>query len=282
MADLLIHSMSEFSDLILAGLDLAGSRTLVEIGAEHGGMSRLLADHASARGGTLTSVDPAPGPAFLAWAAAEPRIRHVAKPSLEVIDTLEGVDAWLIDGDHNWFTVLHELAAIERGCLRDGRPLLAFVHDIGWPAGRRDLYYAPNRIPEAFRRPFSYEDGIVLDVPTLVPGRGFRGMGAFACALDEGGPRNGVLTAVEDFLAESLAAGRDYAFAEIPAVFGLGVLFALDAPWSASLADLVMPYHRNALLQTLERNRLHNYLRVIELQDAAARRAPALRMPHPA
>lgn len=270
MGDLLIHSMSEFSDLILAGLRLAGARHVVEIGAEHGGMSARLADHTAVRGGTLTCIDPAPKPDFRAWAAGEAHVRHIEAPSLDVIDTLAGVDAWLVDGDHNYYTVFHELAAIERASLRDGRPLLAVLHDIGWPAGRRDQYYAPERIPAAFRQPYAYEGGAVPDRSELVPRGGFRGMGAFAFAVTEGGPRNGVLTAIDDFLKDSLAAGREYAFAEIPGVFGLGVLFSLDAPWSAALADLLMPFHRNPLLQTLERNRLRNYLQVIALQDEVA------------
>jgi hypothetical protein len=270
VADLLIHSMSEFSDLILTGLQIAGARTLVEIGAEHGGMSRLLADHAAAHDGHLTSIDPAPDPAFVAWAAAEPHVCHLGKPSLEVVQTLTGIEAWLIDGDHNWFSVFHELTAIENACERDGVPMLAFVHDIGWPAGRRDQYYAPERIPAAFRHPFAYDAGTVPDISTLLPGEGFRGHGAFAFAMHEGGPRNGVLTAVDDFLAKSLASGREYGFAEIPAVFGLGVLFALDAPWSGRLANLLLPFHQNALLERLERNRLRNYLTVIAMNDEAA------------
>jgi hypothetical protein len=39
MSNLLIHSMAEFSDLILGSLAIAGARHIVEIGAEFGGMS---------------------------------------------------------------------------------------------------------------------------------------------------------------------------------------------------------------------------------------------------
>ena len=28
------------------------------------------------------------------------------------------------------------------------------MHDVGWPYGRRDLYYAPEQIPEEFRQPY--------------------------------------------------------------------------------------------------------------------------------
>ena len=47
------------------------------------------------------------------------------------------------------------------------------------------------------------------------------------------------------------------------------MLFDLDAEWSGRVAEAVLPYHDNKLLRMLEENRLQNYLRVIELQDAA-------------
>jgi hypothetical protein len=144
------------------------------------------------------------------------------------------------------------------------------MHDVGWPAGRRDMYYAPEQIPAEHLHSHSYEAGAELGRAELVERRGFRGMGHFALAQLSGGPRNGVMTAIDDFLAEALRDGKEYGFAEIPAVFGLGALFDLDAPWSAALADLLLPWHQNKLLRSLETNRLRNYLRVIEMQDEAA------------
>ena len=39
---------------------------------------------------------------------------------------------------------------------RPGAPLpLLIMHDVCWPYGRRDLYYAPERIPEEFRQPYA-------------------------------------------------------------------------------------------------------------------------------
>ncbi|MCE4872534.1 hypothetical protein LZC26_09990, partial [Campylobacter coli] len=89
-----------------------------------------------------------------------------------------------------------------------GKPVLAFFHDVGWPCGRRDAYYAPDQIPAEHRHPHSYEAGALLDRESLVEGRGFRGMGQFAFANIAGGARNGVMTAIDDFLAEQLAQGR--------------------------------------------------------------------------
>ncbi|ABD06703.1 hypothetical protein RPB_1995 [Rhodopseudomonas palustris HaA2] len=271
MPDLLIHSVAEFSDLILEALTLAEARTIAEIGSEAGGMSALLADYSRARDGALTCIDPSPQPAFTQWLARHPEVCHLAVASLDALATMAAHDAWIVDGDHNWYTVYHELQSIKAACRRDGKPVLAFLHDVGWPCARRDQYYAPERIPAAYRLPCSFEGGVVPGDPSIVEGRGFRGNGQFALAQVEGGPRNGVMTAIDDFLREELAEGRAYGFAEIPAVFGLGVLFDTDAPWSEALADLLLPYHQNKLIRTLEHNRLRNYLRVIELQDQAAR-----------
>jgi Methyltransferase domain len=270
MTGLLIHSVSEFSDLILEALKLADARQIVEIGAEFGGMSALLAEHCRARGGQFTTIDPAPKREFHDWLTANPDVRHLAKTSLEAFGELNEADAWVVDGDHNWYTVYHELRQIEAVSRRAGKPVLAFLHDVGWPCGRRDSYYAPDQIPAEYRHPHSYEAGAILDHAPLVRERGFRGLGQFAFANLAGGPRNGVMTAIEDFLAERLREGREFGFAEIPAVFGLGVLFDLDAAWSGALAELLVPYHQNRLLRSLETNRLRNYLRVIELQDEAA------------
>lgn len=267
MSELLIHSMAEFSATILACLTAADARAVAEIGAEFGGMSHRLADHLGPIDGHLTSIDPSPAPGFAAWAAATPCVRHIAQPSLDAVPGLAGIDAWLIDGDHNYHTVSRELAEIDRIGRRDGKPLLAFLHDVGWPCARRDMYYAPDRIPAEHRHPHSYTAGALLDRDDLTPGRGFRGMGQFAFALQAGGPRNGVLTAVEDFVADATTDGRALAFAYIPAVFGLGVVFAADAPWSEAVAALLLPLHDNALLARIEESRLRNYLTVIDWQD---------------
>lgn len=271
MPDLLIHSMSEFSDLILDGLRIAEARNIVEIGAEYGGMSSLLADYAADNDGALTSIDPMPKDGFVAWAAARPHVRHIAKPSLTALADVADVDAWLVDGDHNWFTVYHELKAIDAACQRDGKPLLCFLHDVCWPSGQRDMYYAPDQIPSEHRHPYDYDGGAFPGHSPLIPHRGFRGAGHFAWATHEGGPRNGVKAAVDDFLRERLDDGRELAFAQVPAVFGLGVMFDMTAPWSGALADLVVPFHENRLLASLEANRLANYLTVLNMQDAAPR-----------
>lgn len=270
MSDLLIHSMSEFSSLILPCLDEAKVREIAEIGSEFGGMSKILADHAGKQGGTLTCIDPEPAVGFAEWAAGQSHVRHIPHPSLDAIQTCSAADAWFIDGDHNYYTVYHELTAIEAIQRRAGRPLLAFLHDVSWPCARRDFYYAPDRVPPGWRHPHSFDHGVRLDEDGVYAGRGLRGMGAFAVALEAGGPRNGVLSAVEDFLKEADSEERPLFYVHVPAVLGLGIIFDAEAPWSSALAEFLLPYHANPLIARLEENRLRNYLEVIEFQDRSA------------
>ena len=267
MSELLIHSMAEFGDLILGVLDLAAARTVVEIGAEHGGMTQPLADFCARRNGRLIAVDPTPAPEFVTWAQTQPHVWHVAAPSLEAIGELSDIDAWLIDGDHNYFTVYHELLLADALSRRDDRPLLVVLHDVGWPCSRRDMYYAPDRIPPDFRQPCSHYVGVTPGNSGALFNRGFRGAGHFAWALHAGGPRNGVLTAVEDFCRQAETDSRRLLYAHVPAVFGLGLLFDASAPWAEAVAHEVMPFHENPLLAKLENNRLANYLAVLDWQD---------------
>jgi hypothetical protein len=267
---LLIHSMSEFSDIILGVLHAAGAKNLAEVGAEFGGMSQQLAAYAQVTGGSLTSIDPCPKQEFLDWVAQCPSVRHVAAPSIEAMSGVHDVDAWVIDGDHNYYTVRNELRIADENARRDGKPLLAIMHDVSWPCARRDFYYAPDRIPAEWLHPHSFDGGVSIGQPGVRDHRGFRGNGQFAVALHEGGPKNGVLTAVEDFLDEQRTDERSLAWAHIPAVFGLGILFDTSAPWAADVAQIVHPYHDNKLIASLELNRLRNYLAVIDWQDSQA------------
>jgi hypothetical protein len=96
---------------------------------------------------------------------------------------------------------------------------------------------------------------------------GFRGGQEFAFARAEGGPRNGVGTAVKDFLAERPA----YRVVYIPAVFGLAVVYPTSAPWAAEVTTRIQPLDDHPLLRRLEANRLWLYLKVIDLQDRLER-----------
>src|SRR4029079_156797 len=68
----------------------------------------------------------------------------------------------------------------------------------------------------------------------------------------EGGPKNGTLTAIEDF-----AEGREgLRVVVVPAFFGFGALWHTGAPWSDAVAKVLDPFDRNPLVERLEANRV--------------------------
>ncbi|KWV91678.1 class I SAM-dependent methyltransferase [Erythrobacter sp. YT30] len=270
MSQLLIHSMSEFAPLILPSLDLAHAINIAEIGSETGGMSKVLAERCTEKGGRLTCIDPEPEAGFADWARSQAHVAHIAEPSLQALEDCDAADAWFVDGDHNYYTVYHELKLIDAAQRKAGRPLLAFLHDVSWPCARRDFYYYPSRIPRGWLHPHSFDHGVKLGEEVALRGRGLRGMGNFAVALEAGGDRNGVLTAVEDFLKEADCEERPLYYVHVPAVLGLGIIFDASAEWSEALAQFLLPYHANPLIARIEENRLRNYLEVIEWQDRMA------------
>jgi hypothetical protein len=121
-------------------------------------------------------------------------------------------------------------------------------HDVCWPHARRDSYYAPETIPEEDRQPTASGGHVFPGVAELNEG----GLPFRWPALREGGPRNGVLTALEDFLV-----GRDdLRFALVPSFFGLGVIWSRDAVYSSALEEILEPWDRNPILARLEWNRV--------------------------
>jgi cephalosporin hydroxylase len=139
--------------------------------------------------------------------------------SLDVLPTLELMDAALIDGDHNWYTVYNELRLLSETARRSGAFLPVLVlHDVLWPYGRRDLYYAPEQIPDEFRQPYA-RAGMAPAWKDLLPSGGLNP--TMNNAVTEGGPRNGVMTALDDFIAEY---DRPVRRVVLPIYFGLAIV----------------------------------------------------------
>ncbi|HWG74298.1 MAG TPA: class I SAM-dependent methyltransferase [Acidimicrobiales bacterium] len=262
---LLRYSLAELSEIIFAAFAVAGVSTVAEIGAEGGAFTEHLVRWVSERGGGLVSIDPAPSAHVRYLAESSEAVTLLAETSHQVLPRLGAHDAYLLDGDHNYFTVKGELEMIHATCHgADTVPLLV-LQDIGWPAGRRDQYYEPEALPEGATRPYDF-GGVVPWSDTTFEG-GFRGDGNFAFATREGGPANGVRTALEDFLADHAG----YEALAVPCVFGLALVFPSSAPWAPELRSQLAVYDDNPLLARLESNRILLYLSVIDLQDRLAR-----------
>ncbi|MDQ6785076.1 MAG: class I SAM-dependent methyltransferase [Actinomycetota bacterium] len=261
----LLYSLHEFREIIFSCFDAAGVTTVVEIGAEGGGFTGELVDWTRERGGHLTSVDPAPGQAvhdFIADAGETAEL--VVDLSIAALGVLGPADAYLLDGDHNYATMASELELIEARTTGTDRFPLIILQDVSWPSGVRDQYYDPSTIPPDALHPYTY--GGVVPWETGAGSGGFRGGQNFAFARHEGGPHNGVGTALKDFLAERPL----YRVLYIPAVFGLAIVYPTTAPWAEELTRRIQPLDDHPLLRRLEANRLWLYLKVIDQQDRAA------------
>ncbi len=137
-APLLLHSLAEFRELIFRCLDLAGVTSVAEVGAEDGHFTSELLRWSDGRDIRVVAIDPAPSPFLVELANSNPRLDLIAATSLAAFEHLGPVDAYLIDGDHNYYTVSNELRMIEQRV--EGEFPIVFMHDVAWPCGRRDQY----------------------------------------------------------------------------------------------------------------------------------------------
>lgn len=210
------------------------------------------------------------------WCAEHGVVLHRVDPerSLSALPGLGAADVVIIDGDHNWYTVTQELGVLEAQAHTNGTAWpLVLLHHVGWPYGRRDVYREPERIPARFRHPFRRAG--------VVPGEdGLRDDGVnpgLLHAAYEDGPRNGVRTAVEDFVA---ASGRDLEFVVVDELHGLGVL--VDRVASEGVLRLLREEVLGSgglerRLQTAEDERVAGLVEVSRLRSALAEQTRALR-----
>jgi hypothetical protein len=240
-------SLANVAELLFPCLDAVGARSVMEIGAFRGDLTRELLDWANAAGARVTAIEPLPPLELLELANDRPELELVRKTGQDALGDGPLPDALIIDGDHNYYTLSEELRAIDERARDSEMPLLMF-HDVGWPHARRDTYYAPERVPDEHRQPLARDAAIV-------PGEsGTTEMGLrYEWAAErEGGPRNGVLTAIEDFVRDR----PDLRLAIVPAFFGFGVLWRNDAPWGDAVAAILAPWDRSPLVERLEANRV--------------------------
>lgn len=242
-------------------LEVVQPKTIVEIGSDLGYGTALLLDWAVNVETTVHVVDPSPKYSVAEWSEryGASYVPHLAL-SLEVIDSIENPGIVLIDGDHNWYTVVNELRRL-RAADWPFPPVL--LHDVGWPYGRRDLYYDPATIPAGQQRPHAL-GGLVPGMPALSHERGINHH--LNNATFEGGPENGVLTAVEDFVAESDA---HFEMVVWPGIHGLALVFNPETSSSdfIALVDRLKPsVESEQVVDAVEHDRIGLLLRLADLR----------------
>jgi Methyltransferase domain len=243
-------SMAHHSEALLGALDAVGARSVAEVGAYAGDLTEVLVHWAAQTGARVLAIDPSPRPPLVELADKHPQLQLLRQTSLEALPGIELPDVVIIDGDHNYYTVREELRVVAERASGEQLPLLLF-HDVCWPHGRRDDYFAPELIPQEYRRPLIGEGmGIAPDEAGARPD----GLPYPRSAAREGGSRNGVLTAVEDFVAEHAG----LRLVVIPAFFGFGAIWHEDAPWATDVARVLEPWDASPLVARLEENRIHH------------------------
>ncbi len=237
------------AELLTSVLDVAGGASVTEVGALDGDLTRLLLLWANRSEGRVIAVDPSPHPDLEMLARDHTGLSLIRETSHAALTHAPLSDAIILDGDHNYYTVSEELRIIaERAAEEQRRLPLVVLHDVGWPHGRRDDYYVPEQIPPAHRQPIVSEGCLYPGDPGTRPGA----LPFHYPAAREGGPRNGVLTAVEDFIHT-----REHLhLAIVPTFFGMGVIWERTMPEAGALSELLADWDRNPHLKRLERNRV--------------------------
>lgn len=245
--------------------EVAKVKNILEIGSAAGRNTRNIIALAREKGGVVIAIDPEPQFDVFEWRMEYADCFHfMEETSLNALPKLEGqIDAVLIDGDHNWYTVFHELQLLEKHATKTGLFPLTLLHDVGWPYGRRDMYSDPDRIPASYRQPF-LKKGMLPSGSELIAEGGLNA--TMHNALYEHSIKNGVLTAVEDFIAQS---SITFDWIEIPGFFGLGILVDRkraihNAPLQSFLNTLLLSDPIRQHLKALESERIEVAMEAVQ------------------
>lgn len=210
-------------------------KTIVEIGSLTGDNTFKILQYCKQFKAHCIVIDPSPqyDVILLKEHYGKEVVSILEKFSLDALSDIDQYDMILIDGDHNWYTVYNELKQVEQMANATGKFPVVLMHDIDWPYGRRDMYYYPESIPEAYRKP-SATRGMKPGQSELLPYGGFNNVARNA--IYEGGDKNGVHTAIDDFLKETSIPIRYY---ELLSNNGLGLLIPEDSDFHASISYIL-------------------------------------------
>jgi hypothetical protein len=242
------YSLENVAEIMQPCLEARGTRSLLEIGSFAGELTESLLEWGTPKGVEISTVEPLPPEELRGVLSRHPELTLIEDTGVGALSGLDALpDTVIIDGDHNYFTLTGELDKIAEMADDQQLPLILF-HDVCWPHERRDTYYAPERVPESERPPIAKDCTIAPGNPGLSDG----GLPYEYAAAHEGGPKNGVLTAIEDFMARR----GGLRLAVVPVFFGMGVLWEESAPYADEVAASIAPYDRNPVMERAEANRV--------------------------
>jgi SAM-dependent methyltransferase len=234
------------------------ARHIVEIGSGKGKTTKKILKYCFESEAKLSVIDPAPKANIDKLKKKyDIHLEFYEDISLNALQSIKNYDVVLIDGDHNWYTAYNELKIIE-DVFKEQEFLILFLHDIGWPYGRRDMYYNPENIPDQFQH-FYKKKGMLPGQESLLDNSGFNA--GFNNAIYENNGKNGVLTAVEDFIEGT---ELELTFKKIEAFHGLGILYLQDKDLSLFIDKII---EDSSLTAISEKDRIVAKIKNEELKE---------------
>lgn len=244
-------------DIIKPLLCALKARHLLEIGADEGSHTRLLLDYCGAFNADLTVIEPSVKPVLKEIIGSSPRVSLFAQKSHEALPRINvPIDAVILEGDLNYYATYGDLTAIKELCRRQGIPFpVILVKNVSWPYARRDMYYYPEGLLPGARYDYD-KSGMTPWAPGLKEGMINY---PFANAGHEGGAKNGVLTAVEDFIKDSKL---DLRLFSLPLNNGMGIIYAANSKAEQFIkSNFILSPPLRLFLETFELSRLNDIIR---------------------
>lgn len=243
-------------DIVRPLLETTDAGHLLQIGAYKGDHTRHLLQHCKAVKGSLIVIEPFVVPELeQVLAGSECGLLLAAKSHVAIPQIHTRIDAVLLNGDLNYHAVYGDLLAIADMAKRTGGAFPTVVlKSMSWPYARRDMYYDPESVPAQDRH--DYER---MGMTPWSSGLEERAINAPFCnARQEGGPRNGVLTAVEDFIRDS---SDVLCLFKLPINHGLGIIYRPNTTTADFIERMVAPPPAlRLLLETWEIARLNDII----------------------
>jgi hypothetical protein len=133
------------------------AKHLLEIGAFKGEHTRLLLKYCDAFEALLIVIKPAVTPSLQEVISSSKRVHLFAEKSHKALPQINApVDAVLLEGDLNYYTVYGDLVGIEDLSRRQNIPFpIVLFASASWPYARRDMYYDPDSIPTIERHEYA-------------------------------------------------------------------------------------------------------------------------------
>lgn len=246
-----LYSMVNFAPIYEPIIKALKPSSIVEIGADQSENSLNILKLSETLNFKIKIVDTQP--ITSEELAAHNNVEFFQARSIDFLNKSSASEIYFVDGDHNYQTLNTELNLI--ATLNKETPNVMFLHDTCWPHAYRDMYYDVSTLDTPPLNEISETGGPILWQEELDP-KGHHHNGGFPFSKKEGGAKNGLQPAVNDFLNEN----KEYSSLFIPAFYGLTILWkdnALNEETKSCISNLQKSLELfSPLLSTLEWNRL--------------------------